>query len=75
MGSGGPYEWLRQADDAVLDQFAAELTETLSPDDPMIVEVRYWLRHMRDTARGAGGEGNDTERSLGVVGAGSGPAG
>jgi hypothetical protein len=51
MGSGDPYEWLRQADDAVLDQFAAELTETLSPDDPMIVEVRYLLRNMRDAAR------------------------
>jgi hypothetical protein len=52
MGSGDPHEWLRHADDAVLDQFAAELTETLPPDDPMIVEVRYWLRHMRDAARG-----------------------
>lgn len=31
--------------------FAAELTETLPPDDPMIIEVRYWLRRMRDTAR------------------------
>jgi hypothetical protein len=51
MGSSGSYEWLRQADDAVLDQFAAELTETLPPDDPMIIEVRYWLRRMRDTAR------------------------
>jgi hypothetical protein len=51
MGSGDPYEWLRCADDAVLDQFAAELTETLPPDDPMIIEVRYWLRRMRDTAR------------------------
>jgi hypothetical protein len=53
MGSGNPYEWLRRADDAVLDQFAAELTETLPPDDPMIVEVRYWLRRMRDAARAA----------------------
>jgi hypothetical protein len=51
MGSGDPYEWLRHADDAVLDQFAAELTETLPPDDPMIIEVHYWLRRMRDTAR------------------------
>jgi hypothetical protein len=51
MGSGSPYEWLRHADDAVLDQFAAELTETLPPDDPMIIEVRYWLRRMRDTAQ------------------------
>jgi hypothetical protein len=51
MGSGDSYEWLRHADDAVLDQFAAELTETLPPDDPMIIEVRYWLRRMRDTAR------------------------
>jgi hypothetical protein len=52
MGSGDPHEWLRHADDAVLDQFAAELTETLPPDDPMIVEARYWLRRMRDAARG-----------------------
>jgi hypothetical protein len=51
MGSGNPYEWLRHADDAMLDQFAAELTETLPPDDPMIIEVRYRLRRMRDTAR------------------------
>ena len=51
MGSGGPYEWLRNADDAVLDQFAAELTEDLPLDDPVIVEVRYWLRRMRDDAR------------------------
>jgi hypothetical protein len=50
MGSGDSYEWLRHADDAMLDQFAAELTETLPPDDPMIIEVRYWLRRMRDTA-------------------------
>jgi hypothetical protein len=54
MGSGDPHEWLRHADGAVLDQFAAELTETLPPDDPMIVEVRYWLRHMRDAARERG---------------------
>ena len=53
MGSGDPYEWLRHADDAVLDQFAAELTETLPLDDPMIVEVRYLLRRMRDAARAA----------------------
>ena len=58
MGSGDPHEWLRHADDAVLDQFAAELTETLPPDDPMIVEVRYWLRRMRDTARETGNEPN-----------------
>lgn len=51
MSSGDPREWLRNADDAVLDQFAAELTEDLPVDDPMIVEVRYWLRRMRDEAR------------------------
>jgi hypothetical protein len=57
--SGTPYqEWLRHADDGVLEQFAAELTETLPPDDPMIVEVRYWLRRMRDDAR-ASGDGPD----------------
>lgn len=47
-------EWLRNADDGVLDEFAAELTETLPPDDPMIIEIRYWLRRMRDTARETG---------------------
>jgi hypothetical protein len=59
MGCGASHEWLRHADDAVLDQFATELTETLPPDDPMIVEVRYWLRRMRDAARESGGEPND----------------
>jgi hypothetical protein len=54
MESRGPHEWLRHADDAVLDQFASELTEDLPADDPMIVEVRYWLRRMRDDARRAG---------------------
>jgi hypothetical protein len=55
VAGGASYdEWLRHADDGVLDQFAAELTETLRPDDPMIVEVRYWLRRMRDDARAAG---------------------
>jgi hypothetical protein len=55
VGSGAPYEdWLRHADDGVLEQFAAELTETLPPDDPMIVEVRYLLRRMRDEARAPG---------------------
>ena len=57
MGSGEPWkDWLRDADDGVLDEFAAELTEDLPLDDPMIVEVRYWLRRMRDAAR-AGGDG------------------
>jgi hypothetical protein len=59
VGSGAPYEdWLRHADDGVLEQFAAELTETLPPDDPMIVEVRYWLRRMRDDARASGDRPN-----------------
>jgi hypothetical protein len=37
--------------DEQIDAFAAELTETLPADDPMIVEVRDWLRKVRDTAR------------------------
>jgi hypothetical protein len=60
MGSGDPYEWLRNADDAMLDQFTDELTETLPPDDPMIAEMRHWLRRMRDTACDAGSEGHST---------------
>jgi hypothetical protein len=44
--------WLRRADDGELDQFAAELTEELPPDDPMIIDVRYWLRRMRDEGGG-----------------------
>jgi hypothetical protein len=43
---------LARMSDAELDEFAADLTETLRPDDPMIVEVRYWLRRLRDTCRG-----------------------
>jgi hypothetical protein len=59
MGSGDPFEWLRDADDAVLDQFAAEFTEDLPVDDPMIAEVRYALRRMRDAARRAEGAGDE----------------
>jgi hypothetical protein len=55
MGGGTPYrEWLRHADDGVLEQFASELTQDLPADDPLIVEVRYWLRRMRDAARDVG---------------------
>lgn len=39
--------------DAVLDRAAGELTETLPPDDPVIGEMWYWLRRMRDAAREA----------------------
>ncbi|MCW2945175.1 MAG: hypothetical protein JWR24_1892 [Actinoallomurus sp.] len=42
---------LKRMSDAELDEFAAELTEELPPDDPMIVEVRYWLRRFRDETR------------------------
>jgi hypothetical protein len=57
VGRGEPWRtWLRYADDGVLDQFAAELTETLPPDDPMIIEVRYLLRRLRDAARDADDE-------------------
>lgn len=43
---------LARMSDAELEEFASELTETLPADDPMIVEVRYWLRRLRDNARG-----------------------
>ena len=48
-------EWVRKASDGELDEFAAELTEELRPDDPMVIEVRYWLRRMRDAVRDTGG--------------------
>jgi hypothetical protein len=37
-GSGGPYEWLRNAGDPVLDQFADELTETLPASYGLILQ-------------------------------------
>jgi hypothetical protein len=43
--------WLGRASDGELDEFAAALTETLPPDDPLIIEVRYWLRRLRDDVR------------------------
>jgi hypothetical protein len=43
--------WIRSASDAQLAEFAAALTETLPPDDPMIIEIRYGLRRMRDALR------------------------
>lgn len=41
--------WLGSASDGELDEFAAALTEPLPPDDPLIIEVRYWLRRLRDS--------------------------
>ncbi|WP_344397791.1 hypothetical protein [Actinomadura alba] len=53
-------DWLQRASDGELDEFAAELTQELPVDDPMIIEVRYWLRRMRDAARD--GHGPDSTR-------------
>jgi hypothetical protein len=53
---GGGDAWraaLARMSDADLDEFAAELTETLPPDGPLIVEVRYWLCRLRDEAQHA----------------------
>jgi hypothetical protein len=42
---------LHGVSDEQLDAFAAELTEELPADDPMIGEVRDWLHKLRDACR------------------------